>query len=136
MFNLETSIAEWRRQMLAAGIKTPVPLEELEAHLREDIEQQVRAGTEEACAFEMAVRHIGQAVALKKEFMKTSNPKAVFLRKLKSFILGVREVPLPALEDFEPAARQTLDLAPEEARQFNHNFVGTEHILLGLTRSG
>jgi hypothetical protein len=29
MFKLEQSIMEWRRQMLAAGIKAPVPLEEL-----------------------------------------------------------------------------------------------------------
>ena len=40
MFDLEQSIADWRRQMLAAGIKTPVPLEELESHLREEIERQ------------------------------------------------------------------------------------------------
>ena len=44
MFDLEQSIAEWRRQMLAAGIKTPVPLEELEIHLREEIEQQMKSG--------------------------------------------------------------------------------------------
>jgi len=37
MFNLEPSIAEWRRQMLAAGVKTPVPLEELESHLRDEL---------------------------------------------------------------------------------------------------
>ena len=37
MSDLEQSIAEWRKQMLAAGIETPVPLEELEIHLREDI---------------------------------------------------------------------------------------------------
>ena len=42
MFNLEQSIADWRRQMLAAGIKMPVPLEELESHLREDIAQQMQ----------------------------------------------------------------------------------------------
>jgi hypothetical protein len=29
MFNVEPAIAEWRKQMLAAGIKTPVPPEEL-----------------------------------------------------------------------------------------------------------
>jgi hypothetical protein len=136
MFDLEQSITDWRGQMLAAGIKSPVPLDELESHLREDIEQQVRSGIAEARAFEIAVRHIGRAVALRKEFMKTSNMKWTLLRKLKSFIFGVREVPLPALDNFEPAARQTLDLAPEEARHFNHHFVGTEHILLGLTRSG
>ena len=32
MFDLEQAIADWRRQMLAAGIKTPVPLEELKSH--------------------------------------------------------------------------------------------------------
>ena len=36
--DLESLIANWRREMLAAGIKTPVPLEELESHLREDID--------------------------------------------------------------------------------------------------
>ena len=44
MFDLEKAIADWRRQMLAAGIKTPVPLEELESHLREEIEQQMKSG--------------------------------------------------------------------------------------------
>jgi len=39
MFELEKSIADWRRQMLAAGIKSPLPLEELEIHLREEIER-------------------------------------------------------------------------------------------------
>ena len=41
MFNLEAAIADWRRQMLAAGIKAPVPLEELESHMREDVENQL-----------------------------------------------------------------------------------------------
>ena len=83
-----------------------------------------------------AVRQIGEALPLRKEFMKTNSPIRTLLRKLKSFVLGAREIPLPALEQFEPAAQQTLTLAPEEARQFKHNFVGTEHLLLGLTRSG
>jgi hypothetical protein len=135
MFDLELAIAQWRQQMLAAGVKAPVPLEELEAHLREDIEQQVRAGTEASRAFEIAVRHIGGAVELKKEFKKTGNAKWMFLRKLRGFLLGAGEIPLPALDNFEPAARRTLELAPEEARHFHHTFVGTEHILLGLARS-
>ena len=52
MFDLEQSIADWRRQMLAAGIKTPVPLEELENHLREDVEEQMRSGVTAQQAFE------------------------------------------------------------------------------------
>ena len=39
MFNLDQSITEWRRQMLAAGIKTPALLDELESHLRDDVRQ-------------------------------------------------------------------------------------------------
>jgi Clp amino terminal domain, pathogenicity island component len=31
-----------------------------------------------------------------------------------------------------PAARQALDRASEEARELGHNYVGTEHVLLGL----
>lgn len=70
MFNLEQSIADWRRQMLAAGIKTPVPLEELEIHLREEIEQQMKSGLNDQDAFNFAIQKIGQASALKSEFVK------------------------------------------------------------------
>jgi hypothetical protein len=135
MFDLEHAIAEWRRQMLAAGIKAPVPLDELESHLRDDIEQQTRTGIEEARAFERAVQRIGHAAPLRKEFMKTNNFKRVILRQLKALFSRGSEVPLPATHNFEPAALQTLRLAPEEARSFNHDFVGTEHILLALIRS-
>jgi hypothetical protein len=48
MFNLEQSIADWRRQMLAAVVKTPVPPEELESHLRDDVEDQMRSGVSAA----------------------------------------------------------------------------------------
>jgi hypothetical protein len=68
MFNLEQCISEWHKQMLAAGISTPVPLEELENHLREEIERQINAGVNEQQAFNLAVRQIGEAGQLKKEF--------------------------------------------------------------------
>ena len=74
MFNLEQAIFEWRRQMLAAGIKTPVPLEELESHLREDVEQQMKSGINAQRAFGIAMGKIGQAPELKMEFKKASAP--------------------------------------------------------------
>jgi len=37
---------------------------------------------------------------------------------------------------FTPRAKKVLELAVEEARRFNHNYIGTEHILLGLLREG
>lgn len=135
MFNLEKAIAGWRRQMAAGGVKDAELLAELEAHLRDDVEQQVHSGIGEAHAFEIAARRIGQPNALKREFAKAGKFKWEFLRKLKCMLLGVREVPFPPLENFALSARQTLELAPEEARRFRHDFVGTEHVLLGLARS-
>jgi ATP-dependent Clp protease ATP-binding subunit ClpA len=37
---------------------------------------------------------------------------------------------------FTPRAKKTLELALREALQLNHNYIGTEHILLGLVREG
>ena len=39
-------------------------------------------------------------------------------------------------EQFTDRARRVLVLAQEEARLLNHNFIGTEHILLGLIHEG
>src|SRR3954451_9257781 len=37
-------------------------------------------------------------------------------------------------DKFTERARKVLTLAQEEAQRFNHNYIGTEHILLGLVR--
>ncbi len=37
---------------------------------------------------------------------------------------------------FTPRAKRVLELSLEEARQLGHNYIGTEHILLGLLREG
>ena len=42
---------------------------------------------------------------------------------------------IPA-EKFTEKMRLVLDLAQEEARELHHNYVGTEHLLLGLLREG
>src|SRR5436190_21422418 len=39
-------------------------------------------------------------------------------------------------DKFTERARKVLQLAQEEAQRFNHNYSGTEHILLGLVREG
>jgi len=72
MFNLEQSIANWRKQMFAAGIKAPVPLEELESHLRDEIARQIQTGETELQAFESASTQIGRADLLKSEFKKST----------------------------------------------------------------
>jgi hypothetical protein len=39
-------------------------------------------------------------------------------------------------DKFTERARRVLTLAQEEAKRFNHNYIGTEHLLLGLVREG
>ena len=40
------------------------------------------------------------------------------------------------MNDFTPRAQQVLVLSRKEAERFNHNYVGTEHLLLGLIKLG
>ena len=39
-------------------------------------------------------------------------------------------------ERFTDRARKVMRLANQEAQRFNHEYIGTEHILLGLIREG
>jgi hypothetical protein len=86
MFHLEQSIAEWRKQMLAAGIETPVPLKELEIHLREEIERQTKSGLDEQKAFEISVQRIGQPKMLKREFNKSER---TFIKRTLIILIGI-----------------------------------------------
>ena len=76
MFNLEQAIKEWRQQQSAAGIQTPVPMEELESHLRDEIERLTESGLSEAEAFPAAVEKIGAAQMIQSEFRKVEASKA------------------------------------------------------------
>ncbi|HEY3760293.1 MAG TPA: hypothetical protein VGN23_00900 [Verrucomicrobiae bacterium] len=69
MLNLEKSVTEWRQQMLAAGIELTA-LDELEGHVREDIERQMKMGINGRDAFRIAVQQIGEATGIKTEFGK------------------------------------------------------------------
>jgi RNA polymerase sigma factor (sigma-70 family) len=46
--------------------------------------------------------------------------------------------PIQVMEQFEltPRARRALELAEEEAQRLDHNYLSTEHLLLGLIREG
>src|SRR5438477_9844694 len=110
MFELEKAIAEWRQQMVAAGIKKGEALDELESHLRDDIQQQVQRGLTKEEAFEMAVERIGAAQALKSEFAKAGG-RTGFLGMLKGFLTGKRDPALAPAIAFTPDAQQSLELA-------------------------
>jgi len=51
MHNLEKAIAEWRKTIMAARAVSHETLDELENHLRENVEQLVRSGMTEPEAF-------------------------------------------------------------------------------------
>ena|SRR5436190_19572844 len=87
--DLESLIANWRREMLAAGIKTPVPLEELESHLREDIEKQMQSGAGVQAAFDSAVQHLGEPGALRAEFKKPADVMSVGEQKLMQVLCDI-----------------------------------------------
>ncbi|HWX18389.1 MAG TPA: Clp protease N-terminal domain-containing protein [Candidatus Binatia bacterium] len=84
MFNLDQAIAQWRQQMLSAGIKSPDVLDELETHLRDEIQRQIHLGADEQHAYQAAVAGIGPAGVLKAEFAKVasghSHRRRTFLR--------------------------------------------------------
>jgi hypothetical protein len=70
MPDVESQIANWRRDMSSAGIKSTTLLDELEGHLRDDIEHQMRSGEDMERAFAAAAGHIGRARELRSEFQK------------------------------------------------------------------
>ena len=51
-------------------------------------------------------------------------------------IIGVGKGAVSGHIPFTPRAKKTLELALREALQLNHNYIGTEHILLGVIREG
>jgi hypothetical protein len=65
MFNLNQAISEWRKKMAEGGIKTSAILDELESHLREDVERKAQAGTDAETAFIDAMKKIGSPGELK-----------------------------------------------------------------------
>jgi len=115
MFDLETAIIQWRRQMLAAGLKTPVPLEELESHLRDEIEQQTKAGRSGAEAFAAAVRTIGQARAVGGEFQKLAGGNDALRWRLIEIGFGLIASMVPLALGFQvlyAGARPAAELTP------------------------
>src|ERR671925_865853 len=63
----------------------------------------------------------------------------VELNKVRSaveFIIGRGDRMVLGEISLTPRAKKVIELAVEEARRLNHNYIGTEHLLLGLVREG
>ena len=85
MRNLENDIAIWRQQMFAAGINSDEVLDELESHLREDIERRIWSGANAAKVFQIAVNQFGEPQSLESEFEKVKERKYM----KRSVMIGV-----------------------------------------------
>src|SRR6266566_8194495 len=57
-------------------------------------------------------------------------------RCLRGRPTAARRVRQEMFERFTDRARRVVVLAQEEARMLNHNYIGTEHLLLGLIHEG
>lgn len=120
--------------MLAGGLKSSELLDELESHLREDTERQVKSGIDPRAAFETAVERVGHADALKAEFKKAAKLREPLLMKIMLLFGRHRGLPLPDFNTFTEHAQLSLGFAREEAPRLHHDYIGTEHVLLGLLR--
>jgi ATP-dependent Clp protease ATP-binding subunit ClpC len=58
------------------------------------------------------------------------------VRSAVEFISGRGERPSTGETGLTPRAKRVIELAIDEARQLGHNYIGTEHLLLGLLREG
>jgi excisionase family DNA binding protein len=79
------------------------------------------------------------AHAQKESGAGSSNPLDQFAQVLRKIIQGKHTTPADLVGRFDlftKRARHVLTLAQEEAQRFQHNFIGTEHLLLGLIREG
>ena len=58
------------------------------------------------------------------------------VRQAVEFVIGRGEKPTSTDTGLTPRAKRVIELAIDEARQLGHNYIGTEHLLLGLLREG
>ncbi|HTD85108.1 MAG TPA: cytochrome c biogenesis protein CcsA [Candidatus Binatia bacterium] len=70
MRDLEKQIADWRRSIADASKHRPETLNELETHLRDEIDRLIQAGTPAEDAFTVAFTTLGSPAALCAEFDK------------------------------------------------------------------
>ncbi|MDP7109742.1 MAG: Clp protease N-terminal domain-containing protein, partial [Dehalococcoidales bacterium] len=63
----------------------------------------------------------------------------VTLAKVRSaveYIIGRGEKTATSEIELTPRAKRVIEMAIDEARQLSHNYIGTEHLLLGLLHEG
>lgn len=79
---------------------------------------------------------VGEGTGIAAQVLKSMNVNLKDARVEVEKIIG-RGSGFVAVEiPFTPRAKRVLELSLEEARQLGHNYIGTEHLLMGLVREG
>ncbi|GIU97927.1 MAG: hypothetical protein KatS3mg013_1730 [Actinomycetota bacterium] len=78
--------------------------------------------------------HEGEGVAAKA--LESMNISLEAVRQQVEEIIGQGQAAPTGHIPFTPRAKKVLELSLREALQLGHNYIGTEHILLGLIREG
>ena len=79
MFDLEGQIQKWRQTVAEALANKPGVIDELENHLRDDVQQLVRSDQPPGVAWEKALARLGAPGQLAAEFAKVSPAPAFWL---------------------------------------------------------
>ena len=110
-------------------------MERLQSQKEEAI---VRLDFEKAAAFRDQIEEIKKAVLrakmdelkqkIKSQMIEAQNPGKTESKP--------QSKPLSLFSRFTDRARKVMQLANQEAQRFNHEYIGTEHVLLGLIKEG
>src|SRR3954466_13797910 len=76
----------------------------------------------------------GEGVAAR--VLENMNVELAKVRTAVEFIIGRGDRPVVGQVGLTPRAKRVIELAIDEARRLGHNYIGTEHLLLGLVREG
>jgi hypothetical protein len=66
--------------------------------------------------------------------LENMNVELAKVRTAVEFIIGRGDLPVVGEVGLTPGAKRVIELAIDEARGLGHNYIGTEHLLLGLVR--
>jgi len=76
----------------------------------------------------------GEGVAA--QVLKNMGLELAKVRSAVEFIIGRGDRPVMGEVGLTPGGKRVIELAIDEARQLGQNYIGTEHLLLGLVREG
>jgi excisionase family DNA binding protein len=125
-----TTVAKYLRERTLFGFQIGrewlIPEEELRAYVSRVYRTAAQGGPEEREAQPAGNENAPRPVdVIQRNLFGKLFPRGKDREKLS---------PLSRFDKFSDRARRVLTLAQEEATRFSHNYIGTEHILLGLIR--